>query len=138
MKITYPLILVSLCTGCAHNDPWTRHDTEWFVAYTVSLTLDVHSTNRLIERYPDVRERNPVVVAFIGERPNTDELVVGAIAAATINFFIARALPSRYRRKYLALWTFGHTALAINNFKYYVECTGPVYCNQPPYVRPIM
>ncbi|MEE8598183.1 MAG: hypothetical protein V3S69_01440, partial [Dehalococcoidales bacterium] len=112
-------------------DPWTRHDTEWFVAYTVAVALDVHSTNRLIERYPDVHEHNPIVVATIGERPNTDELVVGAIFVAGVNFFIARALPSRYRRKYLAIWTLGHTALALKNFNLYVECTGPVYCDVP-------
>lgn len=140
----YAIIAMALLSGCAHQDPWTSDDTDHFIAYTVSVAFDVHSTNRLIKRYPDVSEHNPIVSAVIGSRPNTNKLVVGAIVVSTVNFFVARALPSRYRRKYLTLWTFGHIILAVNNVRLFIECTGPVYCNlpaplvPPAYLRPIM
>lgn len=119
--LTWPVMILFLLliSGCASSEPWTSKDTKHYIAYVAAASLDTYSTTRLISDWPNTEESNPVIVWTFGQRPSQDELIVGLIVTATANFFIARALPDKYRRKYLAAWTFGHSALAINNFRIY-------------------
>lgn len=111
-------ILSLSCTlGCAHEDAWTEKDTHHFTAYAIAVTADSYSTSRAISKGPYFHEENPFVRGIAGSRPSDDELIAGTILFATMNYFIARALPDEYRRKYLGLWTFGHSAMTIHNIR---------------------
>jgi len=119
---------IALCTGCAHTDQWTDKDTKHFATYVAAASLDTFSTNRLINDFYYTEERNPVIVRTFGQRPSKKELIVGTIVISITNFFIARAIPEKYRRKYLSIWTFGHTTLSMYNFNLYNKCAGIYDC----------
>jgi len=91
-------------------------------SYVGTLALDVYSTSRLINDFDGTYEQNPVVSGLLGDRPSDGELVVSALAFATLNYFIARSLPEDKRKWYLGLWAGGHGALALHNFSLYEDC----------------
>lgn len=124
MKAKLTIVITLTCasmfsSGCASTDPWTSQDTKYFGAYVLAASADVHSTTRLIHGYDYMTEKNPVVAGIFGDRPSDKELIGGTIAMATINYFIARALPENKRRKYLAMWTFSHAVFATSNYELY-------------------
>lgn len=112
------ILSLSCVLGCANQDAWTSQDTRHFTLYATAASLDSYSTSRLLDKDPTGHEFNPFVSEIAGNRPSDKELIVGTIVFATINYFVARALPYEYRRKYLGLWTFGHSAMIINNVSY--------------------
>ena len=141
MRIVSIIVASMVCTGCAHQDPWINEDTKHFMAYAVSASIDVYSTNRLLDGYYFAEERNPVIIRTFGVRPTKNQLIIGTLVIGTLNYFIAKALPEKYRHKYLDIWTFGHSALALNNHRLYnrfdgFKITNPI--QTPPPGRIIM
>lgn len=111
------ILSLTSIVGCAHEDAWTRQDTKHFSTYVAAASIDSYSTYRLLEMDPFAIERNSLIVGVVGERPSAQELFLGTVVVATINYFVARSLPYEYRRKYLGVWTFGHSTFAISNAK---------------------
>ena len=103
-------------SGCASQDLWTEEDSTYFRVYAATSIVDTYTTIQSLKR-PDLIEKNPIVYNVVGERPDNGTLVVGTAIIIGTNYLIARALPDKYRRKYLAVWASSHTYLAISNIK---------------------
>ena len=111
----YTLLIVVLCAqGCAHNDEWSRGDTDRFIAYAVAGAADTYTTSRF-QYHPELEEANPIVAAAIGRNPSTSDLWQGWATVTISNYFIARALPEKWRKRYINTWTVAHGTLAIYN-----------------------
>ncbi len=108
------LLLITVLGGCAHEDPWTRGDTMLYAGYVAAGALDTKSTSRF-QYYPDIYEVNPAVYWTLGRSPSTPDLWQAYISVVAVNYFVARALPTKWRTRYLGVWTVGHGAAWINN-----------------------
>ena len=82
--------------GCAHSDEWTRRDTIRQLGVTVTITGDAWTTSR-IHKTPGVYEKGRLVRPFLGTQPDPTEVYIFFASAAITNYFIARALPAKWR-----------------------------------------
>lgn len=110
------LLFVVLLQGCVHSDPWTKTDTILYSAVVVALTADAITTSR-IQYIPGIYEAGPVARHVLGSQPSTSDTIMYFGTIAISNYFIGRALPSKWRRFWYVWETGIHTAAVLNNCK---------------------
>ena len=100
--------------GCAHSEPWTRDDTLMFSAYMMTSAADTYTTSKFDDCYP-LAEANPIVRESLGANPESDDLWRSQLLVWGANYFIARAMPEKWRHRYLGIWTVAHLGAAMHN-----------------------
>ena len=111
MLIAFTAIVAS---GCAHTDPWTEDDTKWQLLVTGALITDAVTTNR-IQDCPRCYEAGPIARHVLGGQPSTEDTMTYFGTLIIANYFIARALPSKWRRRWQVWETSVHTYATLNN-----------------------
>lgn len=120
------LSVAVVLTGCgtfsAHE--WTTRDTVAEVTFQVANAVDGMQTSKLQYR-ADLKEGDPITVAFIGENPTTRATAMYFGTRAVSHLLISIMLPKKWR-PWFQVPTAGYsTYLAINNcVSYHLQCKG--------------
>ena len=93
------LIALAMLSGCAHTDGWNREDTLYQLGVTAALAGDAYTTSR-IQYMPSIKEGGPIAKHFLGLQPSTEDTVMYFTSVAIVNYFISRALPRKWRRRW--------------------------------------
>lgn len=86
---------LTLCSGCAHSDPWTPRDTWMQVGVTAVYAADAYTTSKI--------QHNPPLIEVglarhaLGRYPGTSETYMYFGTLMLSNYLISRALPARLR-----------------------------------------
>jgi len=109
-------ILLTLLTlvGCAHEDPWTRKDTAYELAYVVAISADAYSTSQ-IQYHKNIIEKQPITHAILGNNPSTSGTWQYFASIALTHYLISRALPQKYRRWWQVGGATYHSYFILNN-----------------------
>jgi len=114
------IFIIALCymhvTGCAHSDPWTKTDTALYMGYVGTLAYDAHTTSE-IRHYPCLQESGPIAKQVLGLQPDAAATWQYMGTLAITNYFIARSLPSTWRKVWLGANGIEHGSAAFNNDK---------------------
>lgn len=100
LAIAASLILLS---GCAHQDAWTTRDTVGQVVLSAALVADAYSTSN-IQYTAKVWENGPIAGKVLGLQPATSDTWQYFTTLAISHYFIARALPAKWR----PYWQYGN------------------------------
>ncbi len=95
MRLTLIMIVLA-CTGCAHNDPWTRKDTQREVVFNLVNIADAVTTSR-IQDHPNLTEGHWLANSVLGDNPSTDDTVKYFASRAVVHYLIGRSLPAKWR-----------------------------------------
>ena len=87
-------VIVLLLSSSAHAD-WSKADTNRQIAFTAVTVLDWSQT-RYISKHPDVFYED--FNKYLGEHPTTNKVNNYFLSAMLINYYIAYALPDKYRK----------------------------------------
>ena len=96
MKTSILLLLLTLMTGCAHSDPWTKQDTILQSIYTGTLMIDAIQTSEIQYR-DDLVEGGPIARSVLGPNPSTSDTWQYFATVAISHYMISRALPEKWR-----------------------------------------
>lgn len=114
-----PLLIVSaslLSAGCAHQDEWRTVDTERQLVATAAIVFDGWSS-RNIGPATFTYEGGFVASRLIGPYPSNEDFIVYLTTVAIADYFIARALPAKWR-PYFQVGVFAmHTRAGLSNCK---------------------
>jgi len=116
LKLLSVALVYMHVTGCAHSDPWTRNDTVLYTAYVGTLAYDGHTTAE-IRHYPCIEEAGSIAKHALGLQPDASSTWQYMGTLAITNYFIARSLPSTWRKIWLTGNAYGHGSAAYNNDK---------------------
>jgi hypothetical protein len=108
------LIILLLLQGCAHSDPWTKKDTYRQIAVSVVLATDAYTTSQ-IQYYNGIWEDGPLARKVLGTQPNTHSTYQYFLINGITNYFIARALPAKWRPYWQGWEVAVHSYATINN-----------------------
>ena len=111
--ILVSILIASSLAGCA-SDPWTKTDTAMYAAYLGAVAYDGVTTSKS-RHYPCIHESGVIAKHVIGEHPDAANTwqYMGTTALGT--YLISRALPSTWRKVWLAGNTIEHGLAGYNN-----------------------
>lgn len=95
LRLLIPICALLALSGCAHQDVWTTRDTIGQVIATIAIVGDGVSTSRIrgtegISEIGGARH-------FIGSQPTKQDTAMYFTTLAISSYFIARALPAKWR-----------------------------------------
>lgn len=121
------IICALLLSGCAVNGEWSKRDTALEIGFQVVNAMDAYSTSNIQHVAPiDMGngttlhrvEGNPFTRAFIGDKPNDRDTLMYFTTVAISHYFIARALPPKWRPWYQGGTTALHLHAVVGNCRH--------------------
>lgn len=109
------MLIMGLLGGCASSDNWTRADTARELTFQVANAADAYQTSRYASD-PTIEEGTPFTRAVIGSEPSGSDVALYFGTMAVSHYFIARALPAKWRP-----WFQGGTA-GLSIYTVYNNC----------------
>ncbi len=108
------LIVVLSITGCVHQDEWTSRDTYLQLGVSAVIIADAVTTAQ-IQHYPGITERGLIAGPILGDNPSTTDTYLYFSTVLIGNYFITRALPTKWRPYWQSATIIEHSAATINN-----------------------
>jgi len=103
-----------MSSGCAHQDEWTKRDTWGQVAVTIAIAGDGVSSFRIRET-ENVYEKGYIASRVMGTQPTKQDLILYHTTLAISSYFIARALPAKWRPYFQGVEVGAHGYAWYNN-----------------------
>lgn len=113
MKLLLVMTALIVC-GCAHQDPWTKRDTWGQAAATIAIIGDGVSSLKIRET-PNLHEAGYVASRIIGSQPTKEDFILYHTTLAISSYFIARALPAKWRPYWQVIEAGTHSYAWYNN-----------------------
>lgn len=90
------LLLVPASCQAYSPDPWTTADTKREFGFVALTAFDIFQTDLTIKN--EGKEINPLVVAIVGEYPDSNDLVALGIGWSLFHATVSRLLPAKMRK----------------------------------------
>ncbi len=106
-------IVLTLYIGSAQA--WSQADTNRQLGISVLMLVDAAQTMD-IRNHSDIEEVAPITKRILGRNPEPLETSLYFVASIGLNYVIARALPSPYRRVFQYVYIGFESAIVANNY----------------------
>ncbi len=109
------MVFLSLSSQAGYSD-WSEEEKNWFIASNAAIVFNWGTARDMSKRYGEryYAQNGTFIRAMEGNQPSTQAVDFFFVFRLATNYFITDYL-TEYKKPYLIMTTFTHTANGINN-----------------------